>query len=441
MKRAISVCIALLAAATAQAQQPAINPLGTLLTGRSVYGLDAAHGNIYAAADTAGIFYHDPNALTPFGWTPLGLEGKHCREVAVHPADPLNILVALDLRSGWSGPAEVIYRTTNGGLTWELSQSGIAITSPPVNLVRRLRFHPSDPSRVVLAAQGFGSYISSDTGKSWQKIEGLANYTVNDIIWDASRPGTLFAGGENMIFSAVLLKSTDWGATWTSKLDLALGGDNAIDGIAISPSQPDVMTAGTEGYILRSTDAGEHWTIAAHPERYYFFGVAWDYASTSRVFVAGGNHPPNTGGIYASNDAGATWNMVAQEPKGTIQRAVTSPAFPGYLIFSAGNLHDDSDATGENGVFLLAPEVASVPDTREGAEAWFDGRTIHLSAAGEQSPLRWELYDLLGNPVLSGAISAGETGEIGTEGLATGRYLLRYGGEEERRVMRMNVGR
>ena len=79
-----------LAALAAHAQTSwRVEQFGGELAGRNVFGIVAAHGNLYAAADTGGIYFHNPlwgsPAPGPFTWINLGLKGKHCREIAVHP--------------------------------------------------------------------------------------------------------------------------------------------------------------------------------------------------------------------------------------------------------------------------------------------------------------------------------------------------------------------
>jgi photosystem II stability/assembly factor-like uncharacterized protein len=416
--------LAVVGVAGAQQKRYVVQPFGEELRNENVFGIDTAGPRIYVAADTAGIYMYDSRMDGPNTWHHVGLKGKHCQAVAAAPASAGTLLVAVDRRPGETTPRHLIYRSDDLGQTWTASQTGIDTIESEVAIVRRLEFNPGDPSEVVAIIQGTGTYISRDTGRTWSRIPGLDGLTLNDIAWDRTRPGTIFVGGENMILNAILLKSTDGGATWRSTLDVNFHGDNAIDAIAINPNDPDMMVAGTEGFFLRSTNAGENWTATLEPGRYYMYGAVWSNRDPETVFITGGNHFPQSGGIYVSGDEGRTWDLVDSNRWRTVQRAIVSENYPGVLFFTAGHYIGPEDGGLPGGVFIVTDITARVPTAPAGASVWQSNDRVHLRATAGR--LRWELVDPLGRTIDNGTVDEGGTTTVDLDALASGIYLLRY---------------
>jgi len=216
-----------------------------------------------------------------------------------------------------------------------------------------------------------------------------------------------------------------------------------VDGIAVNPFNPDLVVAGTEGYILRSTDGGENWEIAARPDRYYLFAVAWDKEISSDIYVAGGNLPPHTGGIFVSRDGGIQWDTIAFDQFATIQRGVTSPSYPRTFIFSAGYFPTvERDTTRPGGVYMVFTQPAAVREPEDATHAWFDGRFITVMAGDSDGiPVRWELRDLLGRPIRSGTTRAGERTSIATGEMPNGIYFLRYGRNAGENILKIGIAK
>src|SRR5919197_4654758 len=121
-----------------------------------------------------------------------------------------------------------VWKTTDGGKTWTFL--GLAETQQ----IARVRVHPTNPDIVYVAAQGHafgpnperGVYKTTDGGKTWNKILFRNDSTgAADLILDPTNPSVLYAG----LWQAVrrpwtlvsggagsgLFKSTDAGEHWT----------------------------------------------------------------------------------------------------------------------------------------------------------------------------------------------------------------------------------
>lgn len=448
MNYCITICTLLLAlVVSAAGQQYSIHPVGSVLTGRNVFGLASSNdGWIFAAVDEDGIYYHNPLDATPDGWHFIGMQGWKCRDVAVHPRNRKYLLVALEQSQG---KPDLIYRTTDGGQHWERSQLGIILEGEELGSTIRIRFHPSNPALAVfISPQGY--YFSADTGRSWSLApDMIQSMRINDIIWDTARPSVMFAVGETTLHEEMLLRSIDRGETWFNMLQ-DLPEIDPVQGIAINPVNPNLMAATSRKHLLRSIDAGQTWSIAGALENYHFHSVAWNTQTPSTLFLAGGIDDTNGGEIAVSHDAGASQQVIARDPAAPIQRGITAPPYPGAFIFSAGRPFpaetraDGSKSATDNpgGVYIVMQQPASVAVDAGASRAWFDGSSIHITT--ESLPahrITWELRDVMGRPVASGTMLENRRVTIPTEGYPNGIYLLRHDAEGKEKVMKIVVAR
>lgn len=172
-----------------------------------------------------------------------------------------------------------VYKTTDGGETW--FNVGLAST----RYISRVRVHPKDPNTVYVAALGSvygpspdrGVYKSTDGGLTWSKVLYVDDRSgAVDLQIDPADPNTLYAatwtawrtpyslnsGGTG----SKLWKSTDAGATWTdlsANPGLPKGTLGKIN-VSVSPANPKRVYAIVEaldGGIFRSEDAGATWQL------------------------------------------------------------------------------------------------------------------------------------------------------------------------------------
>jgi photosystem II stability/assembly factor-like uncharacterized protein len=178
-----------------------------------------------------------------------------------------------------------VYRSIDGGRTW--THQGLAETQA----IARIRVHPANGAIVFVAALGHpygrnrerGLYRSLDAGKTWELIlsrgdsAGAIDVSVSPqdprvvyaSFWQVYRqPWKLVSGGG----ASALFKSVDGGDTWTD--------------ITRNPGLP----RGLLGKI----------TVSASP------------ADSHRVYAL---VESDSGGVFASDDAGATWRRVNDERK------------------------------------------------------------------------------------------------------------------------------
>ena len=217
-----------------------------------------------------------------------------------------------------------IYRSRDAGKTW--AHLGL----PNTYAISKISIDPHDTNVVVVAALGSpfrdspqrGIYRTTDGGRSWQQTLALSTGSgAADLARSATDPNEMIAAMWQFHRSSWhlssggtadgLFKSNDGGATWRRIVGggFARGITGRI-GVAIAPGDPKRMYALAEagdGLLWRSEDAGEHWRMMSRntliDERPFYY---------SRIFV----DPQDENHLFAtsvrlaeSRDGGATWQV------------------------------------------------------------------------------------------------------------------------------------
>lgn len=174
-----------------------------------------------------------------------------------------------------------IYKSEDGGKTWQ--NMGLEKTGR----IGRIVIHPSNPDIVYAAALGHtygpqqerGVYRTTDGGKTWEQVLFVDEGTgAADIAIDPKNPDNLFAGMWSIHINTWGLnsggpgggvyRSTDGGDTWEPMTEKGLpGGEGHPVGktaVALCYDQPNVVYALFEiesPALYRSDDGGENWTL------------------------------------------------------------------------------------------------------------------------------------------------------------------------------------
>ncbi len=231
------------------------------------------------------------------------------------------------------------WKTTDGGQTWRPMTDGQLRSSS----VGAIAVAPSNPDVVYIGMgetalrgnimQGDGVYRTTDGGKRWTHL-GLApsmaigrirvHPTNPDIAWVAALGNPSLPNPERGVF-----KTTDGGRTWKRTLfrDVRTG---AVD-LSVDPTNPDVLYASLwEAYritwqmssggpgsgLFRSTDGGETWTeLTRNPglPAGTIGKIGVSAAADGKRVYALVEH--EQGGVFVSDDRGATWTRTNDERK------------------------------------------------------------------------------------------------------------------------------
>ena len=277
-------------------------------------------------------------------------------DVVVAPSNPNVIYVGSG--EGLQRPdlcvGDGIYKSTDGGKTW--TNTGLK----DAQQIGGLAIDPTNENRVFVAALGHpyganeerGVYRTIDGGKTWEKVlykdenTGAIQVTIDpnnpNIIYAdmwAGRQGPWENGAWNGSESG-LFKSTDGGTTWnklTKGLPTTEQGLTRI-GFCIAPSNSNrlyaTVDAGKYGGIYRSDDAGESWQLINADPRLWSRGT--DFAEVKA-------DPKNADIVYSANvvtwksvDAGKTWTAFRGAPGGDdYHRIWINPNDPNIILIAS----------------------------------------------------------------------------------------------------------
>ncbi len=208
-------------------------------------------------------------------------------DLVMDPLDPDILFAAMysRRRTAWgfngAGPGSGIHRTLDGGVSWTRLEDGL----PDGELGRiGLDIYRRDGNLVfatVEARRGqTGVYASTDRGDSWQKISATNPRPMyfSQIRVDPNDPQRVYVGGQN------LMRSDDGGRTFTDE-----GAQNVhLDHHAlwIDPSDSNHMLLGSDGGVSVSFDGSESWRFYDNLPIAQFYEIGFDYQNP--YWVCGG---------------------------------------------------------------------------------------------------------------------------------------------------------
>lgn len=284
-------------------------------------------------------------------WKPVTdgkIKSSSVGALAVAPSNPDVVYVGMgetELR-GNVMQGDGVYKTSDGGKTW--MHTGLENTQS----ISRIRVDASNPDLVYAAVLGhpFGSspdrgvYRSQDGGKSWKKIlyendhagaEDLSIDPRNPQIvfattWDVNRtPWSLSSGGP----ASHLYKSTDGGDTWkdiTRNPGLPTGIDGKI-GVAVSADSTRIyaIVENENGGIFRSEDGGATWAKVSDDRNvrqraFYYSRLTTDPRNKDVLYVTNVR-------FYRSTDGGKTFKSI-QQPHGDNHDLWIDPENPRRMV-------------------------------------------------------------------------------------------------------------
>ena len=300
--------------------------IGPLRGGRSiaVAGSAARPLEYYFGATGGGLWKTDDGGQT---WRPIAdsaLKTSSVGAVAVAESNPDIVYVGMgetELR-GNIIQGDGVYKSTDGGKTW--THVGLDRTMA----IARIRVHPSNPDVVYVAALGDpyatnperGVFKSTDGGKNWKGVLFRDEKTgAVDLSMDPRNPNTLYAslwevyrtphslssGGPG----SGLFKSTDGGETWTeftrnSGLPKGIIGKSGIAVSGADSNRVYAIVEAQDGGVFLSDDAGATWKLVNDDRRlrqraFYYSRIYTDPKDKDTMYVL------NTG-FYRTTDAGKT---------------------------------------------------------------------------------------------------------------------------------------
>ncbi len=217
-----------------------------------------------------------------------------------------------------------VYKSIDGGKTWK--NMGL----PKSYQIGKILIHPTNPNIVYVAAEGSiwgpnkerGVYKTTDGGKTWEKVLFISENTgVADICFSPDNPDILYAGAEQRRRKqytkigggpeSAFYKSTDAGKTWNKITNGIPNVDKSGMSICVSLANPDYVyvmfeASNGKGGFYRSTNAGGS------------FEKMSDYFSSGQYFSEIYPDPINPDKVTSVDtysrytlDGGKTWKTIS----------------------------------------------------------------------------------------------------------------------------------
>ncbi len=276
-------------------------------------------------------------------WTHLGLtETRHIAAIVVHPTNPDLVYVAAQGAVHGATPDRGIYRSMDGGQTWERvlfanETTGASSLSMdrhnPRVLYAGLWDHIRYPWEVRSGGAGSGIYRSADGGNTWSKLtDGFPDLMGKTSVSVSADPQRIYALIEADPGGGVY-RSDDGGKTWRNINENWTLRARAWYYIHIhaDPQNPDVVWI-MNAPLMKSIDGGKSFTRVRTPHGDNH--ALWINPSNSKYLING-----NDGGANVSLNGGESWSTQQNQPTAQFYRVNTDNRFPYYVY---GGQQDNS---------------------------------------------------------------------------------------------------
>jgi hypothetical protein len=288
---------------------------------------------------------------------PFGAGVGVVRSVLIDFLKPNVLYVETTRAGGCAFTDKDVFKSADGGASFSDSisppQSGCILGGFSA-VTTLMAMDPVDPNTLYLGEteDEDGAYAllkSTDGGQNWKSIWDYGSSLQSDLnalAIDPVHPTTLYAGVGDAGFYITpgsagtgVFRSTDGGATW----DITGLKDTAVTVLAIDPSDPSILYAGTQGIykeprgfqgLFKSTDSGATW-VAVNNGLTELSGIG---ATITAVVIAPNNSSilyigTSGSGVYKSVDGGANWSpfndgLISRD----IRALAVSPGAPNTLF-------------------------------------------------------------------------------------------------------------
>jgi photosystem II stability/assembly factor-like uncharacterized protein len=255
---------------------------------------------LFAGAPLGGLWKSTDGGQNWASWHTDELDVVGISDIVINPSDPDIIYLATGDRDDGSGWGAGVYKSTDGGYTWEKKNTGMGNV-----VVSKLKMHPLYTNRLMAAASD-GIYESSSQGEIWYKVLNLSGRT-KDMVIKPGEPNTVYVCNDNSIY-----KTTDFGSNWGSP---ALVTDSHRMVMAVTPANPSrvyvLATQDSKFYrVYFSDNSGENWSevestgMENEGQGGYNLDMAADPVNPNILYAGMVT-------VFKSTDGGTSWTMIA----------------------------------------------------------------------------------------------------------------------------------
>ncbi len=271
-------------------------------------------------------------------WTHLGLrDGQQIPQIAVDPRDPNRVLVAVAGHPYGPNEERGIFRSTDGGKTFEkvlykdenVGGADVLIDprNPDVAYAALWEARQGPWENAAWNGTGGGVFKSTDNGKTWRQLSG----GLPDGIIQANL--AIAPSSTNRLFASVALtsgpaiyRSDNGGDNWVKATSDARpagrigGGDLAV--LRVDPKNPEVVYSGSV-VCWKSSDGGKTWSAFRGAPGGDDYQNVWINPNNSEVILLGSDQ-----GAVITVNAGKSWSSWYNQPTAQLYHVSADNAFP-----------------------------------------------------------------------------------------------------------------
>jgi len=291
-------------------------------------------------------------------WKSMGLEDtRHIHRVIIDPTNPEIVYVAA-IGSPWGiHPERGVYKTTDGGETWNKilfanNKTGAAdlVMDPsnPNKLIATMWEHKRDPWFFKSGGEGSGLHITHDGGKTWKKLSDKDGLPKGNL----GRIGVAIAANKpNVVYALIeakkngLYKSEDGGFTWKKINEnmRQIGNRPFYYGELYVDPQNENRIHTIFTYVNTSEDGGKSFSQlmpaygvdnGVHPDHHAW----WIHPENGQFMIDG-----NDGGLNITKDGGKTWRFIGNLPVAQFYHINVDNEYP-YNVY--GGMQDNGSWRG-----------------------------------------------------------------------------------------------
>ncbi len=267
-------------------------------------------------------------------WTHIGLQKSgQISRIKIHPQNPDIAWVAVQGQIWGPNPERGIFRTTDGGKSWQqvlkvnADTGAVDLAIDPGNpriLYAAMWNHGRKPWFIHSGGTDGGIYKSTDGGDSWKKLTGGLPQMVGKIGVDvsASNPERIYALIEAEPGKSGLWRSDDAGKTWS-----LINGHRVLYSrawyythIRVDPLDEDTIYV-MNAPFMKSVDGGKSWKKMTMPHGDHH--DLWINPGDNKNMINA-----NDGGATITFDGGETWSSIMNQPTAQFYRVSTDNLTP-----------------------------------------------------------------------------------------------------------------
>ncbi|MDC1395528.1 hypothetical protein N8368_03405, partial [Bacteroidia bacterium] len=247
----------------------------------------------------SGGFWRTNNGGTTWENTTDYLVASGVPTLSVNPANYNEILISVN--HGGAGNTHGIYRSTDGGSTWSISDFNPAKLNwgglGDNEKIYKIAFHPTVTNQVFVCTSK-GLFVSNDNLKTWSTpITGATT----DVAFHPTSDKTIYSYRNSGTDRNYVKKSTNGGTSFSNTAQL-LNNSNSRIYLSVSAAEPNHIYAASSKNVYKSQNSGGFFIAMTKPDESCYGGFAVSDTDVKNIIYGYVD-------LHASTDGGSTFNQ------------------------------------------------------------------------------------------------------------------------------------